>query len=275
MALDRADAIDEELGFKNEEIEQHHLDVPVIDTSQRVQHFINTQPHGSSIGDLHEDFSPAPLHPHNQEVQPPSHSLNPAAPTFTPSPDRATPVPNSDRTVMESYIQFMAQREIANKIEKFDDRPENYHSWKAGFKNMTTNVNITPSEELTLMIEYTNSESKKIVQRLRNAYITNPAEGVGEAWGKIGERFGSNVVITEVHLNKLKTFTKIGHKDDKSLHDLGDLLLELQCAKRDGELKGLKILDKPSYLKLILTKLSMTSKVDGRGTPIATKFSAT
>ena len=136
---------------------------------------------------------------------------------------------------MESYIQFMARQElIANKIEKFDDRPENYHSWKAAFKNMTNNTNITPSEELTLMIEYTSSQSKKIVQRLRNAYIKNPAEGVKQTWKKIGERFCSNGVVTEVHLNKLKAFPKIGHKDDKGLQELGDFLLELVCQNGRG-----------------------------------------
>ena len=99
---------------------------------------------------------------------------------------------------------------------------------------MTNNINIIPSEELTLMIEYTSSQSKKIVQRLRNAYIKNPAEGVKQAWKKIGERFCSNAVVTEVHLNKLKAFPKIAHKDDKGLQELGDFLLELVCKNGRG-----------------------------------------
>ena len=49
---------------------------------------------------------------------------------------------------MECFIQFMARRElIANKIEKFDDCPENYNTWKAAFKKMTNDVKITASEE--------------------------------------------------------------------------------------------------------------------------------
>ena len=33
---------------------------------------------------------------------------------------------------MECFIQFMARRElISNKIEKFDNRPENYTTWRA------------------------------------------------------------------------------------------------------------------------------------------------
>ena len=156
---------------------------------------------------------------------------------------------------MKSYIEFMACRElIANKIEKFDDGSENYHTWKESFKNMTRNISITTSEELSLIIEYTTKNSKKLVQRLRNAYIGNPAEGVAEVWKKLGKRYGSNAVLTKVHLDKLTDFPKIGYKDNK-LQELGDLLLELECAKKDGSLQGLRILDEPIYLKAILTKL--------------------
>ena len=157
---------------------------------------------------------------------------------------------------MEWFIQFMARRElIANKIEKFDDRPENFNTWKAAFKNMTNDVNITVSEELALMLEYTTGESKRIVQRLCNAYIENPTAGIRESWKKLSERFGSTAVITNVHLNKLTTFPALAPKDNKGLQELGDLLLELQCAKEDGGLADLKILDEPAFLKPVLVKL--------------------
>lgn len=120
---------------------------------------------------------------------------------------------------------------------------------------MTRDVNITPSEELALMIEYTTGDSNKLVQRLRNAYIVDPAEGLAESWKKLGERFGSDAVITQVHLDKLTKFPKLGAKDNKGLQDLGDLLLELQRAKPDGGLACLKILDEPVFLKPLLVKL--------------------
>ena len=112
---------------------------------------------------------------------------------------------------------------------------------------MANDVNITASEEL----EYTTGESKRLVQRLRNAYIENPAAGVRESWKKLGEHFGSTAVITNVHLNKLTTFPALVSKDNKGLQELG---LELQCAKEDGVLAGLKILDEPAFLKPVLIK---------------------
>ena len=64
---------------------------------------------------------------------------------------------------------------IAKKIDKFADQPENYHVWKESFQNMVRQVNITPSEELSLISKHTTKNSKKLLQQLRSAYIRNPA----------------------------------------------------------------------------------------------------
>jgi len=117
---------------------------------------------------------------------------------------------------------------------------------------MTREVNSTASEELALMIEYTTGESKSLVQRLHNVYAENSAAGVRESWKKLGERFGSTAVVTQVHLNKLVMFPALTPKDKKGLQELGDLLLELQCAKQDGGLAGLKILEDLAFLKSLL-----------------------
>ena len=150
---------------------------------------------------------------------------------------------------MRSCLEFMARREILTKrVEKFDDDPQNFHTWKTSFKTMLKDISITPQEELSLLTEYTSKESKKLVQKLCNAYIQNPAKGVVEVWIELGERFGSDVVLTKAYLDKIGSFPKVGYRDNKKLQELGDLLLSLQCAKDDGQLKGLRILDEPIFL---------------------------
>lgn len=279
-AVARAKAIDEELGFGNE----YQLpDLPVEEPHKCVEEFISSQlgessPRGQELSALRftsPGFTANLIKeekPQRQELntprftvpgflaksvkkekQDPLEELNPGALPSTPSQTVQFSNP-ADR--MECFIQFMARREvIANKIEKFDDRPENLNTWKAAFKNMTNDVNITASEELALMLEYTTGESKRLVQRLRNAYVENPTAGVGESWKKLGEHFGSTAVITNVHLNKLTMFPVLASKDKKGLQELGDLLLELRCAKEEGGLAGLKILDEPAFLKPVLVKL--------------------
>ena len=63
-------------------------------------------------------------------------------------------------------------------------------------------------------------------------------------------RYGSSVVLTKIHLNKLTNFPKFGYKENGKLQESGYLLLELDCAKKDGRMQGLRILDEPIYLCL-------------------------
>ena len=92
------------------------------------------------------------------------------------------------------------------------------------------------------MAEHATGDSKRLIQRLRNAYTENPTEGVKECWRKLGECFGSTAVVTQVHLDKLTAFPSLNAEDNKGLQEIGDLLLELKCAKEDGGLTGLKFL---------------------------------
>ena len=135
----------------------------------------NTPPHHAT-----------PITPQPQHVSDP-RPLNPEPITFVPN-NHPISTSNSDQSVIKSYIEFMARRElIANNVEKFDNNPENFHTWKLTFKNMTKNISITPSEELSLIIEYTTNDSKKLVQKLHNAYIRYPEKGVTGSMDKIGK----------------------------------------------------------------------------------------
>ena len=246
VALAKANAMDEELAptFAKE---SQKPDLPLMDPSQRVRDFIKAHMDEESTRGTRPDANLV------EELTTPE-KLNPKVTEFIPIQTESTVSPTcKPLNHVESYIQFMARQElVANKIEKFDNRPENYRTWKASFENMVRDVNITASETLTLLIEYTTSQSKRLVQRLRNAYVENPEEGLKEAWKKLSERFGSNAVVTQMHLNKLTMFPKIEPKDNKGLQELGDLLLELECAKNYGGLSGLKVLDEPAFLKPLL-----------------------
>ena len=258
VAQARADAIDEELGFKEQDIDEYNVhEIPSIEPTQRVLDFLNSQSEKPIIVET-QDTPPSHIRTHSPERQaytaPTQGTQDPELMQAYASPVNQGVDPG--RNTVESCIRFMARREvIANRIEKFEDRPENYHTWKAAFKNMLSGINITPSEELSLMVEYTSNEAKKLVQRLRNAYIERPSEGVKIAWKKMGERFGSSAVLTQAHLNKLNAVSVIGRRDNKKIQELADLLMELQCAKHDGSLTGLAVLDEPTYIKPIVGKL--------------------
>ena len=235
VAQARLAAVEEEIYFK-EDVSFIPLQLPEIDSKERVISYLSAQQ-----GEKNPEAIQVP--PSNE-----SHRV------FLSNEPQDNHL--SERKTMESYVQFMARREIiANKVEKFNDCPENFRTWKASFQNMIKDINITASEELSLIVEYTTGQSKKLIQRLRNAYIESPDEGVKESWKKLCERFGSDAVITKVHLSKLNAFPKIAGKDNKRLQEFGDLMLELECAKKAGGFKGLKILDEPVYIRPIIEKL--------------------
>ena len=269
IALAKALAIDEELNqsacsahYKP----SHALDLPSASPKDRVQEYLDSRLQEDQFipprdvfktEDLEQKHYPEPkIETNVKSTEPDCKPEVPFASKPNPNGSALSPALIPVQTPMGPYIEFMARRElISKKIEKFDDRPENYHTWKGSLENMIKGVNLSPSEQLSLIIEHTTNESKRLVQRLRNAYIENPGEGLKQVWCKLGERFGSNAVVTQVHLAKLNSFPKIGFRDNKRLQEFGDLLLELQCAKNDGGLKGLKILDEPAYLRPVAAKL--------------------
>ena len=94
--------------------------------------------------------------------------LQAAAETSNPA-DKLASVLNSWR--VESLFQ--------TRLKSLTTVRENYHIWRAAFKNMTKDVNIMAllaETRLALMIEYTTGDPKRLVERLRNAFIENPVE---------------------------------------------------------------------------------------------------
>ena len=127
-------AIDDELGLDTPD-DSPHLNLPRENPNERVQQYIETLcPEPVNVG-AHNDPLSANGGPSKQVVTQPSTNcvtvpLSPSAGAFLPK-SKPDPTPTTDQSAMKSYIEFMARRElIANKIEKFDNSPENFHTWK-------------------------------------------------------------------------------------------------------------------------------------------------
>ena len=239
MTLAKAKVIEDELQLSGASVHSQTpslTNLPQVNPKKSVQKYFDSQEEPFCLShditkaeDLHSEQKHHPENepgaklkqePDAKQKIPLYSELNPNCLPFTPTPD---PV----QRTMDAYIEFMARRElISNKIEKFNDRPENYPTWRGSFKNMIAVVKVSPSEQLSLIIEYTTKESKRLAQRLRNAYIDNPGEGLKEVWYKLGERFGSSSVVTQVHLQKINSFPKRGMQNNKQPQEFGDLLLE-------------------------------------------------
>ena len=216
IALAKAKAIEDELelsGASVQSLTPPLTNLPQVNPKESVQKYLASQEepfclsHDITKGeDLHSEQK---HHPENElgaklKQEPDAKQKIPLYSELNPNCLPFTPRPTPFQKPMGTYIEFMARRElISNKIEKFNDPPENYPTWRGSFKNMIAVVKISPNEQVSLIIEYTTKESKGLAQRLRNAYIDIPGEGLKEVWYKLGERFGSNSVVTQVHLQKI------------------------------------------------------------------------
>jgi len=58
-------------------------------------------------------------------------------------------------------------------------------------------------------------------------------------WQRLEECYGSAEMIENALLTKLEEFPKISNKDNEKLRELGDLLLEMEAARKVGFLPGL------------------------------------
>ncbi|XP_012817189.1 uncharacterized protein LOC105947022 [Xenopus tropicalis] len=75
------------------------------------------------------------------------------------------------------------------------------------------------------------------------------------AWQRLDECYGAPEIIEESLWKRIDGFGKISNKDHQRLRELGDLLMELQAAKEEGDFPGLAVLDTARGINSIVQKL--------------------
>lgn len=144
---------------------------------------------------------------------------------------------------------------VSTGLLQFDDKPENYWSWKASFLSATRDLNLSAREELDLLTRWLGAESSEQAKRICAVHAFNPAAGVNMVWQRLEECYGTPEVIEDTLLKKIEHFPRLTNKDNIKLRELSDILLELECAKQEGALPGLAYLDTPRGVKQIVEKL--------------------
>lgn len=110
---------------------------------------------------------------------------------------------------------------------------------------MTATQDLDPSlrEELDLLVKWLGADSAEQAKRIRSVYVLNPAAGLSMVWQRLEDSYGTPEVIEHALLKKIEDFPKLTNKNHAKLRELGDILLELECAKAEGFLPGLTFLD--------------------------------
>ncbi len=160
------------------------------------------------------------------------------------------------RSDVFELAKFLARRDLlTGGLSRFNDKPENYWAWKSSFCNAIEGLDLKPSEELDLLVQWLGPESTEHARRIRSVHINYPDVGLSMVWKRLEECYGSTEAMELALFNKLECFPKLSNKDPRRLRELGDLLLELQTAKAEGYLPGLTFLDTSRGISSILEKL--------------------
>lgn len=86
-------------------------------------------------------------------------------------------------------------------------------------------------------------ESAKQAEQIRAIHINNPVNGLNMMWNRLEQCYSSAEVIKYALFKGINAFPKITSKDNTKLRKFSELLMEMQRAKKEGDLPGLAFLD--------------------------------
>lgn len=157
----------------------------------------------------------------------------------TPSTDHSQYYPPAQYYTGDTHelAKYLVKTELlVSELDKFDDKPENYLSWKALFINATDSFDLKGGEEIDLIKSL---ESAKQACRIKAVNISKSDVALKLIWDGLEETYGSPEAIEGAHFAKLDHFPKTGPKNHIKLRELSGLLLEINSAKEEGYLHGL------------------------------------
>ncbi|XP_061136930.1 uncharacterized protein LOC133155543 [Syngnathus typhle] len=160
-----------------------------------------------------------------------------------------------DQTKMADFARYLARRElVSTSLIKFDDQPCSYRAWKQSFLNAIKDLNLTPSEQMDLLVAWLGEESAEHAKRIRAVHVNSADRGLRRIWERLETCYGAPEMVEDSLFERIASFPKI-NRDYLKLHELSDFLIELKAAKADGDLPGLTYLDTARGLHLLVRKL--------------------
>ncbi|XP_056003003.1 uncharacterized protein LOC130049441 [Ostrea edulis] len=183
-------------------------------------------------------------------------NLNVNAPEFYPTSNRTFNGP-SQTDVCRQLTQFMMKKDLLlSRLCRYDDSPGYFLAWKASFQNVMRELDVTPAEEIDLLVKWLGPESSKQALSIRAANAASPDQGVIRIWSRLDDRFGSPEIVEGPLRKKLNNFQRISNKENKRLFELVDIVSEIESTKENPTYKTLlSVYDSSAGVNQIMSKL--------------------
>nr|XP_022312019.1 uncharacterized protein LOC111117241 [Crassostrea virginica] len=186
------------------------------------------------------------------------------------------PIHNNSTTgtvATEMARLFMKKDILMSRLTQFSDKAEHYLIWKAKFLGIMKDLQVTPTEELDLLVRWLGPESSNQALRMQASHPTNPNMGIKRVWDRLDERYGAPELVEAILKDKLQKFQKIGLSDSKRMYELSDLIAEIQAVKENPKYATLfGYFDSSTGVNPIVSKLP--SFMQGKWTDRAAKYKA-
>ncbi|XP_076074970.1 uncharacterized protein LOC143045968 [Mytilus galloprovincialis] len=187
------------------------------------------------------------------------------------------PVAHQQQINLTSEItRFLLRKDLLfSRLTSFNDRAESFHTWKASFKNVTDELQVSDSEQIDLLIKWLGPESAKHAISIRASNANNPSIGIQRLWKRLDERYGAPEMLEASLMSKLAKFPTLTNKDNARLYELSDILSEIEYHKENPKLGCLlAYFDSSSGINPIVEKLpyGLQEKWTTRATRYKSKY---
>ncbi|KAK7093723.1 uncharacterized protein [Littorina saxatilis] len=157
------------------------------------------------------------------------------------------------------FTKFLLKKDLLlSRLTVFNEQPESFEVWRNSFSSVMKDLDLTPQEELDLLVKNLGPESSKYAYSLRSSNPANPQRALQLLWERLDDRYGSPEQVESCLKTKLERFPQLTslNKDSRKLYELCDILDEIQCAKENPKLSLLFALyDSSAGVNSIVCKL--------------------
>ncbi|KAJ8031579.1 hypothetical protein HOLleu_24812 [Holothuria leucospilota] len=175
--------------------------------------------------------------------------------------------PRNDRNMVQlnSISNMLLKKELVKSgLRKFSGNPGEYRSWKGSFKQATGDFDLSPIQEMDLIMDNIEGNAKALVQRIYDIHVDRPELGLKRIWAHLDEKYGSAEAIEHDLMRRLEEFPKIAPRDNVKLEEYGYLLMEAEYIKESKKFPGLLVLDSSRGLQPLVQRLPDRLKLKWR-----------
>ena len=112
--------------------------------------------------------------------------------------------------------------------DTFGGDPTLFHPWKAAFKAMISDSNVSPVQEVNYLRRFTSGEAQRLVDNYRKRKQHDPSRLLSSLWAELERRFGSAAAITRVLLECMSKTAAFDDSENTKLQEFADLCADVE-----------------------------------------------